>query len=418
MVTVMQTVQTDIAILGAGASGLSLALALADSGLSVALLNGGLRRPHGPDRSLALSLGSSRILASLGVEIDDGVCTTITQIQISQADARARVQLDSALLGEAWLGQVLALDNLCTKLEQSLQACTKVSHIDSWAISALHVSDNILTLENERAIIRTRLLVGADGGQGALGRLAGLYRAGWDHNRYACVATLTPSDAVTGVAYEHFLDSGPLALLPYQKDRYSLVWSLTPSQAGAMMLLSESDFLQQLNAHLPGGLAPMRGVSPRQFFPLAFQRQQARPEQRLALIGNAAQILHPVAGQGFNLGLRDAITLAALVKAAARRGEDIGSAALLQRFARSRQPDRRNVIAFTEGLNRLFGDGPPPLRWARTAGLALLQQSPWLKRQLAAHAAGLTLPSGSHTPALTPPRPLAGDGPGERGAHA
>lgn len=402
-----ETMQVDVAILGAGPVGLSLALALADSHLSVALLDT-FPAPRAavpasaPERTIALSLGSSRILASLGVAayLDDAA--PITHIQVSQAGLSGVVRLDAGLLGESFLGQVVELDRVRAAIAHTLPASTNLVQMATGPLQALQQHGDAVTVHSAKGVVRAQLLVGADGGQGGLAPLAGLARLGWDHNRYACIASVKTARAPAGIAYEHFLPSGPLAFLPFTEDRFSIVWSLTPSEAARLQTLDDAGFLDQLNRHLPPGLGRVVATGPRAQLPLGFQRLLARPDRRLALIGNAAQTLHPVAGQGFNLGLRDAVTLAAMLKAAAERGEDIGGPLLLSRYLASRRWDAVQVIGFTEGLNRLFSSDFLPLQLARAAGLAALERLPGLKRQLAARAAGLALPAASHTPALTP----------------
>ncbi|MEK8090171.1 FAD-dependent monooxygenase [Thermithiobacillus plumbiphilus] len=395
-------IECDIAILGDGPAGLSLALALADSGLSVALLDtlpGPRPGSSPPERTLALSLGSTRILEHLGIKIRG---TPISGIQVSQSGTPGTVHLDSALIDAPYLGIVLELEQLRDSLSEALHGRTNLVQIPFGPVQALQQHAHHVSVHGRDSELRARLLVAADGGQGGVAELAGLRRVSWDYNRFACIASVTPDRPPAGIAYEHFLPAGPLAFLPFSQERFSIVWSLRPSEAAQLDTLSDAAFLDRLNRLAPRKLGRIRATGPRAMLPLAFQRTLGKPDQRLALVGNSAQTLHPVAGQGFNLGLRDGVTLAAMIKAASERGEDIGGPVLLERYLASRQQDRSEIIGLTEGLNRLFSNAILPLKLARGLGLVAMDQVPALKRRLAARAAGLEIPAGSHTPALTP----------------
>lgn len=398
-----KNIECDIAILGNGPAGLSLALALADSGLSVVLLDtlpGEQPRSGQPERTLALSLGSARILENLGVWATVG--TPITRIQVSQAGTPGTVHLDGALIDAPYLGLVLELEQLRDKLSEALHDRTNLVQIPFGPVQALQQHAHNVSVHGRDTELRARLLVAADGGQGGIAELAGLRRVSWDYNRFACIASVTPDRPPTGIAYEHFLPAGPLAFLPFSQGRFSIVWSLTPHEAAQLDTLSDAAFMDRLNRLVPRKLGRIRATGPRVMLPLAFQRTPGKADQRLALVGNSAQTLHPVAGQGFNLGLRDTVTLAAMIKAANERGEDIGDSVFLNRYLASRHQDRSQTIGLTEGLNQLFSNSILPLKLARGFGLAAMDQIPALKRRLAVRAAGLEIPAGSHTPALTP----------------
>ncbi|WP_291512142.1 FAD-dependent monooxygenase [Acidithiobacillus sp.] len=399
----------EIAVLGNGPVAQSLVLALGEYGVSCILVDTRPATAHAPDssveRTVALALGSRRLLDGLGVRLGDPGAGAIGRVQISQAGAGPRVELSHRLLQapEKRLGEVWPLPVLSAAIAQTLQERGTIAAQPWGPLQGFSWHPDHVQLRWPGRQVRARLVVLADGGHGHLGPLLGLQRRGWDHNRHALIARVRVASEPQGerCAYEHFLASGPLAFLPVEAPReFSLVWSLYPSQAAALLYANDFVFLQKLNAVRPQGLAAVTEVRNRGFYPLHFQQYLAAPETRVALLGNAAQTLHPLAGQGYNLGLRDSVTLAALLRETLERGEDPGGTGVLQDFQRIRRRDRLEIIAFTEGMNRLFGIDLTPLHLLRAAGLAALQWSPTVKTRLAARLAGLRLPVDSSIPDL------------------
>ena len=404
----MRTQAVQIAILGNGPIARSLALALAGTPINMVMLDTfppQQARPPQPDRTVALALGTRRLLQDLQVALPLQGSAAIRTVQITQQGAPGQVKLEAQLLGspEGILGEVASLDHLGDALETALGRCTNLVQMIAGPVQDLQWHPDRVTLKWPELQVEAELVVVADGGHGHLQSLAHLQRLGWDHNRHAIVSTVTPREKVCGIAYEHFLDSGPLAFLPIGDGRFSIVWSLRPKDASRILALPEGPFLEALNRQRPRGLPPFIGSGPRSVYPLFFQRLWAQPQQRMALVGNAAQTIHPLAGQGYNLGLRDVITLAALLRRAG--AEDMGDAELLSDYARIRRRDRLETIAFTEAMNRLFGARLLPLRLVRTAALVALERLPAIKRELAARLAGIELPAASTIPDLiTEPR--------------
>lgn len=406
----MQTQVAQVAILGNGPIARSLALALADTPVNTIMLDTLPRqqtRPPQPDRTVALALGTRRLLQDLQVALPLPDSAAIRTVQITQQGVSGRVKLEAELLGspEGMLGEVASLEHLEGALEMVLSRCTNLVHMATGPVQDLQWHPDRVTLKWPELQVEAELVVVADGGHGNLQSLAPLQRLGWDHNRHAIVSTVTPREKICGIAYEHFLDSGPLAFLPVADGRFSIVWSLRPADASRILALPEGPFLEALNRQRPSGLPPLIGSGPRGVYPLFFQRLWAQPQQRMALVGNAAQTIHPLAGQGYNLGLRDVITLAALLRRAAAGAEDMGNAGLLSDYARIRRRDRLETIAFTETMNRLFGTRLLPLRLVRAAALGALERLPAIKRELAGRLAGIRLPAASTIPELiTEPR--------------
>ncbi len=401
----MRSLTADLTILGNGPVAHSLVLALGQTPLRVLMVDTfplQQPRPSQKDRTVALALGSRRLLSHLGVQIPLDEVAPIQTVQITQQGLSGRVRLEHTLLKapEQRLGEVAGLDTLHSALAQTLAQCADLKQIAAGPLDSLQWFPDRLQLDWPDLRVATALVVVADGGHGGIARLAGLQRMGWDHNRHAVVATVTSREALPKIAFEHFMESGPLAFLPIGPQQFSIVWSLRPGDAGQILELGDFAFLETLNRQRPPHLPRLTSTGPRSVYPLFFQRLWAAPTQRLALAGNAAQTLHPLAGQGYNLGLRDVITLAALLREAAARGQDLGAASLLEDYTRIRRRDRLETIAFTETMNRLFSSPHLPLRVARAAALALLDQSTLGKRELAARLAGIRLPLGSQIPDL------------------
>jgi 2-octaprenyl-6-methoxyphenol hydroxylase len=227
------------------------------------------------------------------------------------------------------------------------------------------------------APLRARLAVVADG---AASSVPGVNRRRHDYGQVAVVATVALDHPHRGVAYERFTRDGPIALLP-QRDGYALVWTRAPADAPALLALRDDAFLAALSAHFGSRVRGFTHVSERRAFPLALEVAETITAPRTAVIGNAAQALHPIAGQGFNLGLRDAFELAQTIVGSPR--EAIGSPAMLARYGHRRARDRRAGIAFTHGLVRLFGNDLPWLRVPRGVGMMLLDAMPFAKRAFA-----------------------------------
>jgi 2-octaprenyl-6-methoxyphenol hydroxylase len=398
----------DLLLLGDGPIAHSLILALAETPLRVCVVDStpaGREKSSGEEeRTVALALASLRLLRAFDVCLPADASGPIRQVQISQARGLARVQLSHELLAapEGVVGEVVVLDALRQGLQTRLPPESEQFRRLAWGPveSFAWYPDRVRLGWGQDRQIEAKLLILADGGHGRLQRMLSLQRRGWDHNRYACTARVGSLGNSAGIAYEHFLESGPLAFLPRADGRFSLVWSLLPSAASRLTAATDSEFLRQLNAQLPPGLAPLREVEGRGLYPLHFQQFTAPPSSRVLPLGNAAQTLHPLAGQGYNLGLRDAVTLAALLREAAGQASDPGAAALLQDFQRIRRQDRLETIAFTEGMNRLFALPPLPWRLGRDLALQAVESSPLLKRRLAARLAGIDLPFNSRIPDL------------------
>lgn len=370
----------DLCLVGAGPVGATLALALADSGLDVVALDA--RAPGATlrgDRSLALSHGARLILERLGVWVPladaAGAVTPIVRIDVSQSGGFGSATLDASDAGLPALGYVVSYVALQAALDRALDRAgvdvrygVVVERVESTAAAA-----NVVPVAGG-APIAARLAVVADG---AGAGLAGIERVRRDYGQVAVIGKLETRAPHLGVAYERFARDGPIALLP-EGDRYGFVWTLDPGEAQAMLALPDDAFVSRFAACFGNRRGDFLRVSSRKSFPLALELARPAVSNRIVTIGNASQTLHPIAGQGFNVGLRDAWELKRVILAAGR--DALGSRPMLDAYAGRRRADRWAGVAFTHGLVHLFGTDMPLVRWPRGVGLALLDAVPPLKR--------------------------------------
>jgi 2-octaprenyl-6-methoxyphenol hydroxylase len=238
--------------------------------------------------------------------------------------------------------------------------------------------------------LSTRLLVGADGAKSAIREQAGIVTHGWNYDQSAIVTTVGHERPHNGRAEEHFLPSGPFAILPLTGNRSSIVWTETAREAKRMVELPDADFHDELEKRFGLHLGEIEVIGPRRAFPLGLFTARSFIAERLALIGDAAHIIHPIAGQGLNMGLRDVAALAEAIADAARLGLDVGGVDVLERYQRWRRFDTMTMGIATDGLNRLFSNHSDVFRLARDIGLGMVERLPALKRVFIREAAGFT----------------------------
>jgi 2-octaprenyl-6-methoxyphenol hydroxylase len=415
-------VEVDVAIVGGGMVGASLALALAQSPLRVALVEGvdpaaAAPQPSFDDRTTALGNGTRRILEALGVwQQVRPEAAPIRTIHVSDAGRFGFARLDAAQQGIDAFGYVVVNRVLGRALwSQLAQAPAVLCCMPARASGGeLDGEARVLVLESAAPGVpprlRARLVVAADGAQSLLRSAAGIDADVEDYGQVAVIANLSPDRPHQDVAYERFTPSGPMALLPLASGDWGVVWTLTPERAREALDWDDARFIDELQRCFGWRAGRFTRVGRRAAYPLRLMRAERASAARLVLIGNAAQSLHPVAGQGFNLGLRDAATLAeVLVERALRSdatpaaGFDAGAAAVLTEFAARRSEDRAGVTRFTDGLVRLFGDTRPGVGMARDLGLLLFDLSPTAKAALSRVSWGFA----GRTPRLARGLPLA-----------
>jgi 2-octaprenyl-6-methoxyphenol hydroxylase len=406
----------DIAIIGGGMAGASLALALKDLPLSIVLVEAvpyaSTQQPAFDARAIALAAGSQRILRTMGVwdaMAARGV-TAIEHIHVSERGGFGTAHMEAAEEGVAALGYVAEGRIIGATLTAALAQCPNVELLCPAELTSLQVEDDGVEVQLVHAgaarRLRTRLLVAADGGRSTVREQIGARTWELGYGQTAVIATVTTDRAHGNTAYERFTDTGPLALLPCDPPvdtdqelsgrRWSLVWTVRDSQVDALLALSDEAFLQRLQQRFGYRAGRFLRSSGRQAYPLVLRFVREAASERVAFIGNAAHAIHPVAGQGFNLGLRDVAALAQVIAAAVARGEDIGRMQVLQGYARWRRPDYLRTAAFTDGLVRAYSNNLPPLKLARNVGLLALDTLPPLKHLLAYQSMGLV----GHLPRL------------------
>lgn len=397
--------RVDVAIAGGGLVGASLALALAGLKLKVVLIEshpfGSENQPSFDDRTTALSNGSRRIFEGIGVwPLLEREATPIRRIHISDQGRFAFARIDAREQQLAALGFVVINRIMGAALWRRLQE-EAVTILAPAKVVGSELKDGYRELQCEMGSeasvsIQASLVIAADGAQSVVRESAGIGASGWSYDQHALVTNVFTQRFHDYVAYERFTPDGPLALLPMSEGRCGLIWTFAPAVACQVAQLDDASFLQRLQQAFGFRLGRFTRVGTRQLYPLSLTRSDEHVAPRLVVVGNAAQALHPIAGQGFNLGLRDAASIAeVLADALAMRRDqqdvDVGDAVFLERYREWRAADRSRIVGFTDGLVRLFTQPLGPIKFARGLGLLAFDLVPAAKdalSQLSLGAAG------------------------------
>ncbi len=428
------SMNVDVAIVGGGMVGASLALALRDLGIDVLLVEGttpdSRSQSSFDERTTALGNASRRIFEALGVWEDIAPqAAAIRTIHVSDAGRFGFARLRAEEQGIDAFGYVVANRVIGTALWGKLTAAPGITlrvpaRPEDIAISADGVQFTVVSEAGSREQVAARLVVAADGANSGVRAAAGIEAEVEDYDQIAIVANVAADRPHDGTAYERFTPSGPLAVLPLYDGSYGVIWSCRPQDAAEVLLLDDDSYLRELQIRFGWRAGRFMRASRRASYPLKLTRAATTTATRTVLIGNAAQALHPVAGQGFNLGLRDAAMLAEVIANAAagvpgavhtRAGlpgavhtgagasapegnarVDVGAPELIRRFAEWRSSDRTGVVRFTDGLVKLFGDSRPGMGVLRNLGLLMFDLAPPAKSALARVSAGF----GGPTPRL------------------
>jgi len=391
-------IRTDVAIAGGGMVGLTLALALSQGGLKVALAD-----PMTPTQLLderfdgrvsALAFASVRMLQALGLwEPLAPDAQPINDIVVSDGELGGNtspfsLHFDHREIGEV-LGYIVENRHIRKALLQAVETRGGVVFLPGVAVEGLTVRDSAtsLTLSNGDAI-ESPLAVAAEGRESPLREAQGIRSVAWDYPQIGIVTTVAHERPHNGVAYEHFLPSGPFAILPMTGNRASLVWTEETTEARRLLALDEAGFTAELRLRFGAHLGDVNPIGPRWAYPLKLHLARSYAQHRFALIGDAAHTIHPIAGQGLNLGLKDAAALAETVLDAARLGIDFGRSDVLERYERWRRFDSVALAAATDGLNRLMSNSIPPLRFVRDLGMGVVDAIPPLRQFFMRHAGG------------------------------
>jgi len=393
----------DLIIIGGGLVGASLAISLANQPLRIAVIEAveyhtddspNNAQPSYDDRVLALSFGSKRIFEAMELWPDIAThATPIKRIHVSDQGRFGFTRLDHHEERVDALGYVVTARELGTTLVSKLQRFKNITVISPATLTDLKLGTDhataIIDHDGVSEALTSRLIVAADGGNSAVRRQMDIRTTDRDYGQTAIIANISPQRPHQNVAYERFTPNGPLALLPMADNRCSLVWTRSPEDAERILSLTDEDFLAELQPCFGKRLGRFIKVGKRTAYPLRLIQAQEQVRARLALIGNAAHTLHPIAGQGFNLGLRDVATLAQSIADTLKTDTDIGELKVLKPYAQWRQRDHRQVIGFTNALVQIFSSRFPPLALVRNLGLVATDIIPPLKHSLARHAMGV-----------------------------
>lgn len=395
--------RADLLIVGAGMVGSALALALRHSGLEILLLDGSplsvkpfdAQGPFEP-RVSALSAASQRILERLGAW--EGIAgrrvSPYTDMHVWDGSGTGQIHFSAASVHAQVLGHIVenrvVQDSLLERLHGSDVGLLPNARLEQMRRSG---DEWLLTLADGRTL-RAPLVVAADGANSAVRKLTGCKTREWDYLHHAIVTSVRCSEAHQATAWQRFTDEGPLAFLPLSRDDgqawCSIVWSTTPEQAEKLMALDDAAFCEALGRAFEGHLGEVVSADPRLCVPLRQRHAKRYVDEGLALIGDAAHTIHPLAGQGVNLGFLDAAVLAEELERACERGERLADVKVLTRFERRRMPHNLALMAAMEGFERLFQADPLPLRWLRNSGLKLVEQLPEAKALFVRQALGLS----------------------------
>jgi 2-octaprenyl-6-methoxyphenol hydroxylase len=382
----------DVVIVGGGMVGASFALALRNTALRVLLIEGvppdSTSQPSFDERTTALGNGTRQIFETLGVWPEMAQDSApIRSIHVSDAGRFGAARLDAREQGVEAFGYVVPNRVIGRVLWASLRGVANLElAVPAQLKSATPQPDGVL-LEVHRdghtETIRAAVAVAADGAGSVLRASAGIAASVEDYEQVAIVVNASTERPNDGAAYERFTRSGPLAVLPVSGGGYAVVWAVAPARAAELLALDEAAFAAELLSAFGWRAGRWNRIGRRNTYPLALSRADETVAGRIVLIGNAAQALHPVAGQGFNLGLRDAATLAEMLAASAHAAGCAQLEDLLKKFAAWRAEDRQGVTRFTDGLVKLFGNDTPGIGLVRNFGLLMFDLSPTAKRALA-----------------------------------
>lgn len=392
---------TEVLIVGGGLNGPALALALASGGVRSIVLDAQPREtrtdPAFDGRAYALALASRRMLGALGLWRGlEAQSQAILEIKVS--DGRAGegaapwfLHFDHREIDEGPMGHMIEDRYLRAALIAAMDASDRIEHrAGVRAVAQANEPGGIAVTLDDGTVLQSALLVGCDGRASEVARRAGIARHGRDYRQTALVCAVEHEKPHGGIAHQFFMPQGPLAILPLPGNRSSIVWTETRDRAEVIARLDEPTYLAELRPRFGDFLGGLRLAGARHSYPLDLSLAASFAAPRVALAGDAAHGIHPLAGQGLNLGLRDVAALAEVLVAARRRGQDLGAADVLDAYQRWRRADTGLLVAATDGLNRLFSSDNPILRLGRDLGLGLVGRLPALRRGLIREAAGLT----------------------------
>ncbi|MEM8717946.1 MAG: FAD-dependent hydroxylase [Cyanobacteria bacterium P01_G01_bin.39] len=368
----------DLAIVGGGIVGTTLAAALKDSGLKIILIEA--RPPEvtaAKTQAYAFSPLSSYIYEGIGVWQD--ILPHIGKYQhisLTDADYEKKVQFATKDLPGEHLGYVAQHNIVISALHKYLADCDNVTWFCPGEVTNVATGKELSTIEvnlkGRQHLIKTRLVVGADGARSHIRNLAGIKTRGWKYWQSCVAFTIKHTALENNTAFERFWPSGPMGVLPLPGNRCQIVWTHPHEEAKALAQLDESAFLEKLQVYTGGALGDLELVSKRMVFPVQLMQCDRYIQPRLALIGDAAHCCHPVGGQGLNMGIRDAASLAQILQTANHKGQDLGTVKVLKRYESWRKIENLAILGFTDLLDRMFSNSWLPVVVLRRLGLWIL----------------------------------------------
>ena len=395
----MKTKRTDVVIAGGGFAGLTLAIALRQAlgaSFSVIVADPALGKTHSGDlRASAIAAAARRLFETIGVW-DEAARDAQPILDMAITDSRLNDAVRPVFLtfgGEVVPGEPFAHMIENKPLVDALLAKAKAEGVELRATTVAEFensAERVAVQFGDGETVSARLLIAADGARSFIRERCNIQTVGWDYGQSGIVTTVEHERDHNGRAEEHFLPAGPFAILPLKGRRSSLVWTEETREAERIVALSDKEFHAELEKRFGLHLGDLQAVGPRRAYPLGMSVARSFIAERVALIGDAAHVIHPIAGQGLNLGLRDVAALAEAIVDAARLGLDVGSATVLDRYQRWRRFDTMAMGVATDGLNRLFSNKSDVLRLMRDVGLGLVERLPALKGVFIREAAGLT----------------------------
>ncbi len=389
-----QEIRCDVTIVGGGMVGLTAAIGLADQGFNVAVIDraqkGDLTAATYDGRASALAFATCRMLQALGIwQHMEPYAQPINEIRVSDGPSLMHLHFDHRALGDGPLG------NMVENRHTRLALFKRIDEIDNLTML---MNENVASIDREQGqatvtlesgkLVHSSLLIGADGRGSLVRRDASIPTSNFAYKQHGIVCSIEHELAHEGIAHERFLPAGPFAILPLTGNRSSLVWTEKSHLVDTIMGLPERAFAAEIKRRVGDFLGNVKPVGGRWAYPLTLQYADTYTDTRMAIIGDAAHGIHPIAGQGLNLGLRDVAALIEVLTDNAKVGLDIGSDQVLGTYSQWRHADNAALIGVTDILNRLFSNDILPIRRARDMGLAVVNEIPPLKNFFMSHARG------------------------------
>ncbi len=388
----------DLIIVGGGMVGASLACALGDGPLRIAVIESHPAQTEWPEDSYdirvsAITRATEKVFRMIGAW--EGMVarrvTAYEAMQVWDATGTGAIGFDCADLGEPDLGHIIENRVILAALLERMGQLDNVELLCPGQVAELTRDERAATLNLEDGrVLTASLIVGADGANSWVRQQAGITTTGWPYEQTAVVATIKTAQHHHGVAYQRFMPEGPLAFLPMPQGLSSIVWSTTPERSAELTEMDEASFLAELQLTFGDKLGAMEATGPRGAFPLLLRHANRYSDERLVLVGNAAHAIHPLAGQGLNLGISDIAALAEVLLEAHAHKQDLGELLVLRRYERWRKADNVTVMVAMDGFKRLFSNDIGPLKLLRNVGLTLADNAGPAKNMMMRRALGLT----------------------------